>query len=271
MFKYKITVQYEGTDFYGFQKQKGKRTVEGELIKAIESFLEQKIFLESCGRCDRGVHALKHVCSFSCGKKLKCDRVPYLLNHKLPDDISIVSCEEVNQDFHARFSAKSRTYEFYFFVDKIKRPLKERYALRIFNELDIKKMNEAAKMISGRHDFSCFTPVEGRKEDCVREIFVSEVLSDKTECYYSRNKCMGAFQSPPEKDISLTENKSYKYIISANGFLRSMVRSIMGTLFLVGEGKIPPEHIMEIIKSKDRKKAGKTVAAKGLFLTDVEY
>ncbi|MFA6860501.1 MAG: tRNA pseudouridine(38-40) synthase TruA [Clostridia bacterium] len=240
----KLIVEYDGTDFFGWQTQEGKRTVEEIVEKTLSDVLKEHIKLEASGRTDKGVHAKAQVCSFTCERNFDFERLPYATNYLLPSDISLISCAQMPDDFHARFSSKRKTYEYTFFCGQIRSPLKERYALRVPFEVDENLMKKASKLFEGTHDFSSFVVSKSKKENCERTIY---------SCNLTK------------------ENDLYKLNICGNGFLHNMVRIIAGTILDVGVGKIKPEQILEILESKNRSYAGKTLPPNGLCLLSVDY
>jgi len=245
MNRIKLTIEYDGTNFCGYQVQPGKRTIQGELESALESIYNQKVVSYSSGRTDAGVHAYNAVVHFDEPKELKNKRIKDSLNAYLPNDVKVVDAEIVNDSFDARFDATTKTYAYKFYISRTERPLMFNRALRVNENINIEKMKEACKYFIGEHDFTSFVARKSGKTNFVRTIY----------------SC----------DISETAKNEYELIISGNGFLYNMVRIIMGTLIFVGEGKYEPKHVKEIIDGKNRALAGKTVAAYGLYLMKVEY
>jgi tRNA pseudouridine38-40 synthase len=240
--RYFIQFSYNGTHYHGWQSQPNAISVQETLEKAMAVILGQQIQLNAAGRTDTGVHAKKMYAHFD-SEPLKA--IPVLvdkLNSYLPKDIAITDIIEVRDDAHARFDAVKRTYEYYIFTEKnvFGTETGWHYAL----PLDIEAMNKAAKMLLDYTDFQCFSKVNTD---------VNTFNCKITEAYWRR------------------ENDTLIFTISADRFLRNMVRAIVGTLVNIGRNKISPERLNAIIESKDRKEAGFSVPAQGLFLTEIDY
>ena len=242
--RYKIEISYDGSGFYGFQKQPNKETIQECLEKAISQVLKQNIEIVGCGRTDAGVSAISAVCHFDYDKEIDSRNFIGHTNNLLPNLIKVRNISKVNDEFHARYSAKSKTYDYYFYIDG-ETPFYDKFATNIGYNISIEKMKNACKYFVGEHDFSSF---------CASNTSVV----DKTRIIY---------------DIEIIElgNNLYKLSIRGNGFLYNMVRIIMGTLVDVGLGKIQPENINDIILCKNRAKAGKTINSKGLVLKKIDY
>lgn len=242
--RYKLEISYDGSNYYGFQIQKGVDTIQERLEHAVSIVLNKNIDIIASGRTDAGVSAIKQVCHFDYDGDINLNRLKGYANNLLPRDIRIISISSISSDFNARFSAKQKTYEYFFYVGE-EIPVYERFATRLGCFLDIDKMREGCKYINGIHDFSCFCASNTNVIDKVREI--------------------------KDIDIKVLDDNLYKLIITGNGFLYNMVRIIMGTLVSVGMGKIRPNQISDIIESKDRSNSGKTMPSKGLYLKNVKY
>ncbi|MGM0417959.1 MAG: tRNA pseudouridine(38-40) synthase TruA [Thermodesulfobacteriota bacterium] len=242
---FKITIEYDGTDFYGWQIQPDHKTIQGEIEKALGTMTDSKVDLHGSGRTDAGVHAFNQTANFKCGTKITADTFKRSLNRLLPPEIAIKECIEVPSDFHARFSSKFKNYE-YFILNREQKPVMGRqYVWHIWKPLDIEKMKKAASFLKGTHDFKSFEAAGSPRDHTVRTI----------------------------KDIKVNTpgNGNISVEITADGFLRYMVRNITGTLVQVGSGKIDPDDISFIIKKKDRTAAGMTAPPNGLFLKKVIY
>ena len=245
MERFKLVVQYDGTNFSGFQIQPEKRTIQGELEKVLEFLVGEKVRIYASGRTDTGVSAFAQVCHFDTEKQVDAKKLEVSLNGLLPDDIAVLVVQKVSFDFDSRFTAKKKTYQFRFYVSRYELPLLEKQAVRINHYANLEKMNEACKFLIGTFDFSSFVAAKSGKTDFVRTIYDAKILEIGDGIF--------AFQ------------------ITGNGFLYNMVRIIFGTLLKVSYGKMPPEEMKTIIEAKDRKMAGKTMPAKGLVLKYVEY
>lgn len=245
MERFKLVIQYDGTLFSGFQIQPEKRTIQGELERVLTFLVGEKVKIYASGRTDTGVSAFAQVCHFDTEKQLDTKKLEVSLNGLLPDDIAVISVEKTDMNFDSRFTAKRKTYQFRFYVSRYELPLLEKQAVRINHYANLEKMNESAKYLIGTYDFSSFVASKSGKTDFVRTIYDAKIV-------------------PVGDGI-------YAFEITGNGFLYNMVRIIFGTLLKVAYGKMAPEEMKDIIQAKDRKKAGKTMSAKGLVLKNVEY
>lgn len=245
MERIKLVVQYDGTLFCGWQLQPEKRTVQGEIEKVLEFLLKEKVRLYASGRTDSGVSAYAQVCHFdtevTINEKKLCDS----LNALLPDDVAVLSCEKVSDEFDSRFSVKKKTYQYRFYVSKYTLPLLDKTALRINDYADIALMNKACKDFIGTHDFASFVAAKSGKTDFVRTIYDAKIIE--------------------------IGDGVFAFEVTGNGFLYNMVRIMFGTLLKVAYKKIKPEEITKIIEAKDRSKAGKTMPAHALFMKKVDY
>ena len=239
-----LIIQYNGKNFCGWQKQIGKRTVQGVLEHKISKLLKEEISLFASGRTDAGVHATGQTAHFGTNSKFDLSKLPFAVNSGLENDVSILKAKEVSQNFHARYSVKKKTYIYKIYVSKIKKPLKNGLVTQVIYDLDISKMKQATKYFVGEHNFFAFCSSGSSVKDFVRIIYDFKIKKVDDEIHLK---------------------------ISGNGFLYNMVRIIVGTLIDIGRGKIKPEEIVNIIKSKDRKKAGETMPAHGLYLCKVSY
>ena len=242
--RYRFSVCYIGSKYSGFQIQDNKDTIQYRLESALSVVCKQTIKVISSGRTDAGVSAKEQVCHFDIDEQLTTNRVLSYTNSLLPEDIRILDMIEVDNSFHARYSAKQKTYEYYFYTGK-KNPIYDSFATYTNPTLDIDAMMRACQDIVGTHDFTAF---------CASNTSVV----DKTRTIYEAN-------------IKLIDNDLYKFTVIGNGFLYNMVRILMGTLVTIGQGKISYKDIKKIIVSKDRSLAGKTMPAKGLMLKKVVY
>ncbi len=240
----KLIIEYDGTKFNGWQKQPNKLNIQGEIEQAIEEITGEKCDLIASGRTDARVNALGQVANFKTNSTIDIEKLPYAINSKLKKSIVIKSAEEVEERFHSRYSVHSKTYRYTInnskFGTAIFREMEYHYPI----ELDEVKMNEAAQYFVGEHDFKAFKASGTSSKSSVRTIYNAKVWRDGERVY-----------------IELT----------GNGFLYNMVRIIAGTLVDVGIGKIAPQDVEQIINSKSRQNAGKTLAACGLCLMKVEY
>ncbi len=240
----KIIIEYDGKDYNGWQKQKNKLNIQGEIERAIEEITGEKVDLIASGRTDAGVHALAQVANFKIEKDIPIEKIPYALNSKLKKSIRIKEAKEVDEKFHSRYTCKRKTYK-YVINNSIQGTAIYRNLQYHFPEkLDDIKMNEAVKYLIGEHDFKSFKASGTSSKSSVRTIYDAKVTR--------------------EGEIVTIE-------LTGNGFLYNMVRIIAGTLVDVGEGKIKPEDVKKILLAKDRLKAGRTLPPTGLYLVNVEY
>lgn len=244
MNNYKIVVQYDGKNYSGWQKQQNKQTIQSELERAIYEISGENVEVVGSGRTDAGVSAMAQVANFIIEKHFDESKLVLALNAHLPQDISVLSAEQVDENFNARFSAKKKTYNYYFYVSNVRNPILDRFALQV-KRADVDKMKDACKYLVGKNDYKSFVARNSGKTNFERTIFDANITNVVDNLYY--------------------------FSITGDGFLYNMVRIIMGTLILVGENKRKPEEIKSIIDSKDRTKAGKTVSPVGLILTVVNY
>ena len=238
-----IKIQYNGSNYCGWQKQPDSLGIQGTIEKAIYEITNEEVKITGSGRTDAGVHALGQVANFKIKSDIPAHRIPNALNAKLPKDISIVSCNEVDEEFHSRYSAKGKRYRYLIYNNPYRNPIYKDISYHVRYELDFYKMCEEAKYLLGTHDFKGFMSSGSSVVDTVRTIY----------------------------DIDITKNEDLITIeVEGNGFLYNMVRIIVGTLVDIGRGKIK-DNLSEIINSKSRSKTGHTAPAHGLFLKKVDY
>ena len=240
----KLTIEYDGKDFNGWQKQPNKLNIQGEIEKAIERITGEEVELNASGRTDAGVHALGQVANFKTNSNIPIEKIPIALNTNLKKSIRILNAEEVDERFHSRLSCKEKTYRYVINNSEYGTAIYRNMEYCVPQKLDVEAMQKAAKYFEGEHDFKAFKASGTSSKSSVRTIFKAEVTKHEDRIY-----------------IELT----------GNGFLYNMVRIISGTLLEVGMGRIKPEEVSEIIESKDRLKAGKTLPPQGLFLVEVKY
>ncbi|MDO6353760.1 tRNA pseudouridine(38-40) synthase TruA [Caloramator sp. CAR-1] len=240
----KIVIEYDGTRYCGWQRQKNGVSIQETIEKAIEKVTGEKIEIIGSSRTDAGVHAKGQVANFLTSSTVPPEKICYAINSFLPDDIVILSSQEVPLDFHSRYNSKGKKYSYTILNRKIPSALLKNYSAHIPYELNIEDMIRASKYFLGEHDFSAFKSTGSSVKGNVRTIKRLELIKDE--------------------DI-------IKMFIEANGFLYNMVRIIAGTLIEVGKGRIKPDDIPFILDSRDRKKAGPTAPAQGLCLEKVYY
>jgi tRNA pseudouridine38-40 synthase len=245
MVRYKITIEYDGTDFVGWQKQENGLSIQSSLEVAIKKMTSETVSVFGAGRTDSGVHAKGQVAHFELSKNIPLDNIRDGINqHLRPLPIAILDVKEVNNDFHARFSAKIRTYEYLIINRRGPLTFNKNLIWGVFKKLNIDAMKEAALIFVGKHDFNAF-----RSIDCQSSSSIKTIQS----CSIETN------------DQHITLN------VSAKSFLHSQVRIMAGTLVEAGKGKFNSSDVKDIIKSRDRSKAGATAPAHGLYLLKVGY
>ena len=239
-----LKIEYDGTNYHGWQIQDNAITVQEMVERALSKITKEEITVTGCSRTDTGVHALEFVCNFYTNSKIPVEKMPYALNSMLPDDIIAFDCKQVPQDFHSRYWAKGKKYRYRIHNGKYPSAFKRNYTCYWPYPLDIQSMKAAAKPFIGMHDFKAFMAAGSQVKDTVRRIFNLTVEKEGEEVIIE---------------------------ISADGFLYNMVRIIAGTLLYTGIGKIDVESIPYIIESGDRRKAGITAVPQGLYLVEVYY
>ena len=243
--RYKLIIEYDGTEFVGWQKQNNGISVQEIIENAITNITRENVTLYAAGRTDAGVHALAQVAHFELENEFEANKIAMSLNHFVrPHKISIISCEEVDQEFHARFSAKKRHYKYIILNRLSYSVIYENRVWHVMKNLDIDRMKEASHHLLGRHDFSSF-----RAKECQAK-------------------------SPIKTLDAISIEKEGEFItayFSAKSFFHHQVRNMMGTLKAVGEGKFESAEMAEILAAKDRNRAGVTAPAEGLYFLKVDY
>jgi tRNA pseudouridine38-40 synthase len=242
---FKIIIEYDGTSFFGWQKQPNQKTVQEEIEKALSRILNQNIKIRASGRTDSGVHALGQVASFKANTNLDTLNVKKGLNSLIKQPIVIRDCSVVDDSFHAQYNAVSKEYHYHILNREDPSAVGRLYQWHIRKPLDVKLMQQCCNQVAGIHDFKSFESTGSPRSSTIREIFFFNI-----------------------------ENQDHNKIvfkICGSGFLKYMVRNLVGTIVLAGTGKISVEDFKKIIKTKDRSKAGATAPALGLFLKKVNY
>jgi len=243
MRRIRLTIEYDGTNYAGWQRQENGVTVQQLIEENIQKVTGERVTLHGSGRTDSGVHALGQVAHFDTSARMPAEKFCYALNTGLPEDIRVIDSREVPLSFHARFSAKKKHYRYAINNGPHASALFRNFELHVHRPLDVSAMAQAAKALEGTHDFSAFKAVEC-KLDAVRTVYRSEISTEGSRIYYD---------------------------IVGNGFLYNMVRIIVGTLIEIGKGKLSADDMLRILESRDRGQAGPTAPAKGLTLMSVEY
>lgn len=243
MSRFRLTIEYDGTNYKGWQSQPHKNTIQDRIEGALFDLFGKKTVLCGSGRTDTGVHAFGQVAHFDMDTDMTARKMVRAINAHLPDDIRVKKAEKVADDFHARFDAKSKTYMYKLYLNDELSPIRRNYYHQVYGKVDIDKMRDACKYFEGTHDFYAFSS-KSDKEDTIRTL----------EC------------------VNLTQNGDEIYItLKGDGFLYNMVRVIVATLIDIGKGRIACEDIPRIFDSKDRSMSGKKLTAEGLYLMKVEY
>ncbi len=242
---FKIIIEYDGTHYHGWQRQKEDATIQGEIEKALWIVLHKRVTLNGSGRTDAGVHAIGQTANFHCDTDLGPETFQNALNSLLPEDIVIKECRQVDDTFHARYNVKSKIYHYKIFNHSVPPALNRLYVWSIRKPLDTTAMRTAVSNIIGSHDFKAFEGAGSPRAHTTRLVMAADLVE--------------------------TENRLLTFRIEADGFLRFMVRNIVGTLVDVGLDKTLPAEFKQILKSRDRTKAGATAPANGLCLMEVKY
>jgi tRNA pseudouridine38-40 synthase len=241
-----LNIQYDGSGFAGYELQPGKRTVRGELEKALHQLFNKKTPLSAVSRTDAGVHALQQVVFFSGKTKVPLQKLPLALNALLPEDLCVIKAE-----VGTRKKVKAKTYEYLIFNDPFLAPQFRHFVWQVKPKLNIAAMRKAAKCLVGKHDFRSFCASGGADHDYKKKIHSIDICDLSFVIWGSER------------------TKLIRIIISGKGFLYKMVRNIVGTLVEVGLGRIKPKEVRKILQAQDRKRAGRTAPAQGLCLTRV--
>ncbi len=240
----KLILQYDGTMYHGFQVQPNVSTIAGELNRVLTNLTKSPVTVQGCSRTDAGVHAYRYCCNFFTQFPIPAQRLPIVINNMLPSDIRAIECCEVSEQFNARFDTVSKTYRYAINTNPNATVYTRNYEWQYGKNLDVAAMKEAAEYIVGKHDFKSFMTSGAQVLSTVREVF-------------SLNVCQN-------DDI-------IEIFITADGYLYNMVRIITGTLVSVGEGKLTPQSLPQIINAKNREKAGPTAPPQGLYLYQINY
>ncbi len=242
----RLTLQYDGTNYFGWQRQKNTRQTISEILEdVLKKLLQEKVKLVAAGRTDAGVHAQAQTANFLTVSALSVPRIHQALNALLPEDIRVVKTQSAALDFNSRYSAKSKTYRYLILNRRCADVFRRRYVYHYpAPKLDVNAMRRAGYLLLGSHDFLSFKRTDKTKRSTVREL----------------------------QKIRIARKGSFiRLEVTANSFLYHMVRNIAGTLIEIGKGKLSPENLKKILQAKDRKLAGPTAPARGLCLMKVKY
>lgn len=245
MRNFKLTIEYDGSRYKGWQRLGDtEMTIQSKIEDVISKMTNEKIEIIGSGRTDVGVHALGQVANFKTGSNFTTDYILDYLYKYLPEDIVVKKVEEVDERFHSRYNIVSKKYLYKILNNKYHDPFNRKYIEHIPERLNIDAMKLAASYLVGEYDFASFRSNKSQKKSSIREIFSIDITK---------------------------RNNQIDILVHGNGFLHNMVRVIVGTLIEVGIGRMKAEYLQDVLQSKDRKTAGPTAPAKGLFLLDVEY
>ena len=239
----KLTIQYNGKNYCGWQKQNNSLGIQGTIENAIKEITKEEVKIIGSGRTDAGVHALGQVANFNTNCNIPIEKIPNALNSKLPKDISIINAQEMDLEFHSRYSAKGKKYRYMIYNNPYRSPIYNNISYFVKYDLDLEKMKKEAKALIGTHDFKGFMSSGSSVVDTVRTIYDIQIFK--------------------QEDLIIIE-------VEGNGFLYNMVRILVGTLVDIGRGRIDI-NMLSIIESKSRSMAGHTAPAHGLFLKKVDY
>lgn len=242
---FKLIIEYDGNAYFGWQRQKDPHTIQGSIERALHTLTSRNITLTGSGRTDSGVHALGQVASFHADTHLASDEIHRALNALLPDDIVILSCEEMPESFHARFDVVSKCYRYCLLNRPLPSAVGRQYAWHIRKPLDIAAMRKALVHLEGTHNFKAFEGAGSPRSNSVRHVLRTRLVSGN--------------------------GGRIDFEIEGSGFLRHMVRNIVGTLVDIGLGKMTPDDLARIRDGENRGEAGITAPAHGLFLVQVNY
>lgn len=240
----KLTIEYEGKDYNGWQKQPNRFNIQGEIERAIQTVTGQEVELIGSGRTDAGVHAFGQVANFKIESDFPIEKMATAINSQLKKSIRVLKAEEVSLEFHSRYHCHKKTYGYIIDNSEQGTAVYRNITYHVSQPLDVAKMQEAANYLVGEHDFSSFKSSGTSSKSSVRTIYQAQVVK---------------------------EQERVVIMLTGNGFLYNMVRIIAGTLVEIGLGHIEPKEMKIILEAKNRQKAGKTLAAQGLFLMNVEY
>jgi tRNA pseudouridine38-40 synthase len=244
MRNFKVKMAYRGTAYHGFQRQNNAYTIQQAVEEALSSLLGENVTIYGCSRTDTGVHAREFYFNFHSENRITCRGIVFGANSKLPEDIALISCEEADEDFHARYCCRGKEYEYIIHNSEIKNPFYSDSACRSWYPIDAELLDREAKAFVGEHDFKAFCSADCTKENTVRTIYRFDVKRD---------------------------GDLVRFFVSGNGFLYNMVRIMVGTLLHINEGKLAQGSVEKLLESRDRTLAGRTVPPHGLYLNKVFY
>jgi tRNA pseudouridine38-40 synthase len=256
---WKLTLAYDGTDFHGWQVQPGKPTIQGELQSALGRVTGESPLPQGSGRTDAGVHALAQVASFPLQAPIPAENLHRALNRTLPPSVRITAARTVQGTFHARHSARAKTYEYRILRESFCPPFIARFVYPWPLQLDFLQLEAAARLFEGEHDFASFAATD------------PDLSHRQDEAAASEPSCIRTIYSSSWERRNSEAGELFVYRVRGNGFLHHMVRNLVGTMLDIGRGQLPLESIPAILDARSRPAAGPTAPARGLFLHSVEY
>jgi tRNA pseudouridine38-40 synthase len=267
---FKITLAYDGTDYVGWQRQANGVSIQALIEEALRSLDGRDVTVTGAGRTDAGVHALGQVAAFTIARELGADALVRAVNAYLPPAVRVLSAEEAPPSFHPRFGARTKTYRYQLWNGDVMSPFERTYAWHVPGPLDVEAMRAAARRLEGRHDFAAFQATGSSVATTEREIFASNIsttedTADTGEAAFFRTGLSPGVPRVPRGGELIV------YAVTGSGFLRHMVRIIVGSLVEIGRGRQPVEWISRAVASRDRAAAGPTAPPHGLFLVRVDY
>jgi tRNA pseudouridine38-40 synthase len=263
---FKITLGYDGAEFVGWQRQASGVSIQALVEDALAEIDGKTVPVTGAGRTDAGVHALGQAASFTLDRAIDAETLVRALNNKLPETVRVLSAAEAPARFHARFAARSKTYRYRVWDHAVMPPFERQYAWHVVEPLDVDAMSEAARTLEGPHDFAAFQSAGSTTHSTEREVFRSRIA--RAPAIASAIGDARAATLPPSPNATAG---CLVYDITGNGFLRYMVRTIVGSLVEIGRGHRSTDWLAEVLASRDRARAGPTAPAHGLFLVAVEY
>jgi tRNA pseudouridine38-40 synthase len=254
---FKLTLAYDGHDFVGWQRQADGISIQGLLEDALATLDKQPVAVVGAGRTDAGVHALAQVACCALQRDIDAATLVRALNAALPETVRVLDAADAAPDFHARFDARIKSYQYRIWNAEVLPPFERSYVWHVpAPPLDVDAMASAAAMLEGRHDFAAFQGTGATTHTTVRTLYSSRITGPAM---------------PELASSDRGERGRVTYDVAGDGFLRHMVRNIVGTLVEIGRGRRRPEWMVEVLASRDRRRAGRTAPANGLFLVGVEY
>lgn len=247
----RLLISYDGTNFCGWQKQLSDRTIQGELEQCFSTMTTEKIRIHGAGRTDAGVHAHGMVAHFTCASQISCEVLLYGANSMLPGSIRVLHVNEEDASFHARYAATGKKYHYALYTGKIQPPFSRLTSLHISQALNLTQMSKCLSILTGTHDFSSFENSGTRDKSISTGRGAVRTIHSATLLQPAKNQVILEF--------------------TGNGFLKNMIRNLVGTILEVGKGKFTVTNFAGILQAKDRTKAGKTAPAHGLTLIEVYY